>query len=99
MYFDKEKSSCKCDSYRINAAPDCPNVREIRMKEIPKWILGMCGYRLRTEETVLFGWHPMVAKTKILTYGIDISVVGKILLKNHDHMDDCHAHVIRWVRA
>ncbi|ENT49383.1 UPF0260 protein [Brucella suis 06-997-1672] len=81
--------TCQCRDYpnRKKTVPDCVFLTPEIVDEVD-WLPVTCAYRLVTEGSDLYWWHPLVSGSPETVHEAGISVRGKVTAFDHDMQDD-----------
>lgn len=81
--------TCQCRDYpnRKKTVPDCVFLTPEIVDEVD-WLPVTCAYRLVTEGSDLYWWHPLVSGSLETVHEAGISVRGKVTAFDHDMQDD-----------
>ena len=95
-----DQQSCRCTKYpqRHELVPDCIELDAASAGKL-SWLPTTCAYRLVAEGKDLEEWHPLISGTRQSVHDAGISVRGRVIGRQHVHVEDEPNYIVKWVET
>lgn len=92
-----DEEHCRCSDYanRSERVPDCVPLTAENVPTL-SWLPPTCAYRLVSEGSDLYWWHPLVSGDANTVHYAGISVRGRVLFEREVPVEAYVHHVVDW---
>lgn len=95
-----DQDRCRCTHYpeRHELVKDCIELDAATADRLT-WLPKTCAYRLVAEGKDLMPWHHLKSGNRNTVHEAGVSVRGRVIARQHVHVDDEPNYIVKWVET